>query len=414
MVLAIIANRIRNIFGIVQKVTRKTLSETQKFNAEISVPFNVTPHLGTEISFINEAILNGRLSGDWYFTRKCEQALAGITGSQGALLTSSGTHALEIVALVLDIKPGDEIIMPSFTFASTANAFALRGAVPVFVDVRADTMNIDENLVKEAITPRTRAVVVVHYGGVACQMDRLLEICSKNNLFLVEDAAHAIGASWLGQPLGSIGDFGAFSFHNTKNLTSGGEGGMICVREPGMIEPVIVCREKGTNRNAFSNGKIARYEWVELGSSYLMNEISAAYLWAQLQCVEEITRRRREICESYRKHFSNYVATNRIEIQHVPNGVQTSGHLFFMKMRDETDRFNFIKHLRKRGVVANFHYSPLHSSPAGRKYGRLSGEDNVTTRDSLRLVRLPVFSNMNAEQQEIVCQAVQDFFVNNP
>ncbi|MDG1280843.1 MAG: dTDP-4-amino-4,6-dideoxygalactose transaminase [Pseudorhodobacter sp.] len=379
-----------------------------------TVPFNVAPVVGTEANCIEDALRSGRLSGDGSYGKRCEERLLGSIGGCGALLTSSGTHALEIAALLLRLQPGDEIIMPSFTFVTTANAFVLRGAVPVFVDIRSDTMNIDESLIEAAITPRTRAIVVVHYAGVACEMSRILEIAKCHRLTVIEDAAHAIGASWMEKPLGSIGDIGAFSFHDTKNLTSGGEGGMISLQDPDGLDLAKILREKGTNRSAFREGRVDKYEWIDVGSSYLMNEISAAYLYAQLQWVDDITSERRSICSTYRKAFAELAALNRIELQQEPPEARSPGHLFYLKMRDEADRRSFISFMRDRGVTVVFHYVPLHATPAGRKYGRFVGRDVVTTRDSLRLVRLPVFYKMTAAQQAAVIDAALAYFGENP
>jgi dTDP-4-amino-4,6-dideoxygalactose transaminase len=380
----------------------------------ITVPFNRATNLGSEEGFVIDAIRSGQLTGDGAYGQKCEDRAHEHFGFGNVLLTSSGTHALEIAAILLDLLPGDEVIMPSFTFTSTATAFVLRGARPVFVDVRPDTMNIDERLVEAAITARTRAVVVVHYGGVACQMDMLTEIASAHGLAVIEDASHAIGGRWMDRPLGTIGDLAAFSFHETKNLTSGGEGGMIWIRNPDLFSRAQLIREKGTNRSAFRAGKISKYEWIDIGSSYVMAEVNAAYLWPQLAAIDKITLKRRSICEAYAATFADIVASGRVAVQEAPAGTHTPGHIFYMKMRDEADRDAFIAATRARGVLAVSHYVPLHTAPAGRKFGRFVGQDVVTTRDSCCLVRLPVFYNMTAAQLDLVIAAVLAFFSSNP
>jgi dTDP-4-amino-4,6-dideoxygalactose transaminase len=379
----------------------------------ITVPFNRATILGTEESFVIEAIRSGRLSGDGAYGRKCEERAREHLGCGNVLLTSSGTHALEMAAILLDLSPGDEVIMPSFTFTSTATAFVLRGARPVFVDVRHDTMNIDEMCIEAAITPRTRAIVVVHYGGVACQMDRVRELASAHGLAVIEDAAHAVGGSWMDRPLGTLGDIGAFSFHETKNLTSGGEGGMIWLRDPELFARAQVIREKGTNRSAFRAGKVNKYEWMDIGSSYLMAELNAAYLWPQLAAINQITLTRRSICDAYRAAFADIIASGRVTVQETPQGTCAPGHLFYLKLRDEGDRDAFIDAARDRGVLAVSHYVPLHTAPAGRKLGRFVGRDVVTTHDSRCLVRLPVFYNMTKAQRDLVIDAALAFFANN-
>jgi dTDP-4-amino-4,6-dideoxygalactose transaminase len=377
----------------------------------ITVPFNMATYLGSEDSFVMDAVRSQRLAGDGSYGRKCEASARDYLGSGNVLMTSSGTHALDIAAMLLDLSPGDEVIMPSFTFTSTATAFVLRGARPVFVDVRADTMNIDEGLIEAAITSRTRAIVVVHYGGVACQMDAVTRLAAAHGLAVIEDAAHALGGHWCGKPLGTLGDISAFSFHETKNLTSGGEGGMVWVRDPRLFDRAQVFREKGTNRTAFRSGKVDKYQWMDIGSSYLMAEINAAYLWPQLTEVDPITRTRTSICEAYGAAFADLVATQRVSVQDRPIGTDAPGHLFYLKLRDEAERDRFIAFAGTKGVLAVSHYVPLHSAPAGQRYGRFVGKDSVTTCDSRRLVRLPVFYNMSAAQRDYVIETVSAFFV---
>lgn len=380
----------------------------------MAVPFNLATRLGSEESFVMDAIRSGRLAGDGAYSRRCEDRASEHLGFGNVLVTSSGTHALEIAAMLLDLSPGDEVIMPSFTFPSTATAFVLRGARPVFVDVRPDTMNIDERCIEPAITARTRAIVVVHYGGVACQMDAVMDLASAHGLAVIEDAAHAVGGRWMERPLGTIGDMAAFSFHETKNLTSGGEGGMIWVRDPELFARAQVIREKGTNRSAFRAGKVSKYEWMDIGSSYLMAEVNAAYLWPQLAEIDQITLKRRSICDAYRAAFADLIDSGRIAVQEMPAGTYAPGHIFYLKLRDESDRDAFIAAARDRGVLAVSHYVPLHTAPAGRQFGQFVGQDVVTTRDSSRLVRLPVFYNMSTEQYGLVIDAVSAFFAASP
>lgn len=380
----------------------------------MKVPFNLATRLGSEDRFVIDAIHSGRLSGDGAYSRRCEGYAEGYLGSGNVLLTSSGTHALEMAAMLLDLSPGDEVIMPSFTFTSTATAFVLRGARPVFVDVRPDTMNIDETCIEAAITPRTRAIVVVHYGGVACQMDRVMELATAHGLAVIEDAAHALGGLWRDRPLGTIGDISAFSFHETKNLSSGGEGGMIWIRDPALFARAQVMREKGTNRGAFRAGKVAKYEWMDIGSSFLMSDVSAAYLWPQMSAIDLITRQRRSICDTYGTAFADIIASGRITVQETPAGTYAPGHMFYMKLRDEADRDAFAAAARAKGVLAVSHYVPLHSAPAGRRFGRFVGQDAVTTRDSRRLVRLPVFYNMTRAQRDLVIGTALTFFADTP
>lgn len=370
--------------------------------------------LGSEEGFVLDAIRSQRLAGDGAYGRKCEDAARAHLGSGHVLLTSSGTHALELAAMLLDLVPGDEVILPSFTFTSTATAFVLRGARPVFVDVRPDTMNIDERRIEAAITPRTRAIVVVHYGGVVCQMDVVRDLAFAHGLAVIEDAAHSLGGRWLDRPLGTLGDLAAFSFHETKNLTSGGEGGMLWLRDPRLFARAQVLREKGTNRSAFRAGKVARYQWMDIGSSDLMAELNAAYLWPQLGAIEQITRKRQSICGAYAAAFADLVASGRVAVQEAPAGADAPGHIFYLKLRHEAERDAFIAAARDQGVLAVSHYVPLHSAPAGRRFGRFVGPDAVTTRDSARLVRLPVFYNMTTAQQDHVIDTALAFLAANP
>jgi dTDP-4-amino-4,6-dideoxygalactose transaminase len=358
------------------------------------IPFNAPPVSGNELTHIGAALLGGKLSGDAPYGRKCEAWFSANLKVPKTLLTPSCTHSLEMAALLLDIAPGDEVIMPSYTFVSTANAFALRGATIVFVDIRPDTMNIDETKVEAAITPHTRAIVVVHYAGVGCEMDVIGAIAKQHGIVVIEDAAQGICSSFQGRPLGTFGAISAFSFHETKNITSGGEGGLTVINDPSLIERSEIIREKGTNRSRFFRGQVDKYSWVDIGSSFLMNEISAAYLWAQLEAIDAIQARRMQIWESYRAAFAPLANAGRIDLPHIPQHVRHNAHMFYIKCRDDQDQAAFMTGMKDRGVTCVSHYVPLHSSVAGQKMGRLHGQDTYTTRESGRLVRLPVFFNL--------------------
>jgi dTDP-4-amino-4,6-dideoxygalactose transaminase len=372
------------------------------------IPFNAPPVSGNELAYISASLLGGKLSGDAAYGRKCEAWFSANLKAPKTLLTPSCTHSLEMAALLLDIAPGDEVIMPSYTFVSTANAFALRGATIVFVDIRPDTMNIDETLVEAAITPKTRAIVVVHYAGVGCEMDVIGAIAKQHGIAVIEDAAQGICSSFQGRPLGTFGAVSAFSFHETKNITSGGEGGLTVINDPSLIERSEIIREKGTNRSRFFRGQVDKYSWVDIGSSYLMNEISAAYLWAQLEALDTIQTRRMKIWESYHAAFAPFAAAGRIELPHIPQHVQHNAHMFYIKCRDEADQAAFMSTMKDHGVTCVSHYVPLHSSIAGRKIGRLNGEDRYTTHESSRLVRLPLFFGLTDEDLEKVTSVAAD------
>jgi dTDP-4-amino-4,6-dideoxygalactose transaminase len=316
-----------------------------------------------------------------------------------------------MAALLLRIVPGDEVIMPSYTFVSTANAFALRGAVIVFVDIRPDTMNIDEARIEAAITPRTRAIVVVHYAGVGCEMDAIGEIAARHDIAVIEDAAQAIHSTYQGKPLGTFAAVSAFSFHETKNITSGGEGGLTVLNDPVLVERAEIIREKGTNRSRFFRGQVDKYSWVDVGSSYLLNEISAAYLWAQIEALEDIQARRMQIWDTYRAAFAPLADAGRIDLAVIPQHVRHNAHMFYIKCRDLDDQGAFIAHMKSHAITTASHYVPLHSSEAGVKLGRLHGEDNHTTRESARLVRLPLFYNMTDAQVQTVIETAIDYLV---
>jgi len=371
------------------------------------IPFNWPYMTGNELAYIGEAHRNGHLAGDGPFTKKCHAWLEKQTGSRKVLLTHSCTAALEMSALLLDIKPGDEVIMPSFTFVSTANAFVLRGAVPVFVDIREDTLNIDEKLIEEAITPKTRAVLPVHYAGVACEMDTILDIARRHNLRVVEDAAQGIMSSYKGRPLGGIGDIGSLSFHETKNLISG-EGGAIQVNDPALVEKAEIIREKGTDRSRFYRGQVDKYTWQEVGSSYLPGELIAAFLWAQLERAGEITRRRKEAWHRYDvlvRDLENEFAVRRPII---PAECEHNSHLYYVLLPNDADRQEVLAHLAEKGVNSVFHYVPLHSSPAGLRYSRVHGDLKNTGSLSARLIRLPLWIGLDEEMQSYVVDTLKD------
>ena len=365
------------------------------------IPFNRPYMAGRELEYIRQAHANGRLAGDGAFTKRCSTWLQRATGCERALLTHSCTGALELAALLLDIRPGDEIIMPSFTFVSTANAFVLRGAVPVFVDVRSDTLNIDERGIEAAVTPRTRAIAVVHYAGVACEMDAILEIAARHRLAVVEDAAQAVLASYRGRPLGAIGDLGTLSFHETKNVLSG-EGGALLLRDAALVARAEILWEKGTNRSSFFRGEVDKYTWVDIGSSFLPGELIAAFLCAQLEQAEVVTERRRAVWERYYAGFADLERAGRARRPVVPPHCGHNGHLFYLLLPDEAARARTIAALANRGIGAHFHYVPLHSSPAGRRYGRACGSLDATDDAAARLVRLPLWPGIEEVLDEVI------------
>jgi dTDP-4-amino-4,6-dideoxygalactose transaminase len=354
------------------------------------IKFNKPFLTGRELQLIQEAAAEGHLSGDGRFTRQCHAWLEARTGCAKALLTHSCTAALEMAALLLDLEPGDEVIMPSFTFVSTANAFVLRGAVPVFIDIRPDTLNLDEALIEAAITPRTKAICVVHYAGVACEMDPILDIAARHGLAVVEDAAQGVLSSYKGRPLGSIGALGALSFHETKNVISG-EGGALLVNDPALVERAEIIREKGTNRSKFFRGQVDKYTWVDVGSSYLPSEILAAFLSAQLDEADAISQRRIDLWNRYHAWAAKHEAAGRLRRPVVPDHCVHNAHMYYLLLRDLEDRTAFIARLKQAGVGAVFHYVPLHSSPAGMRYGRAAGALPVTDSTTDRLVRMPLW-----------------------
>lgn len=372
------------------------------------IPFNVPLVYGTEKEYVLQAMASRKLCGDGYYTKKCDEWIEYKTGVRKALLTTSGTHALDMAAMLIDIQPGDEVIMPSFTFSSTANAFALRGARIVFVDVRPDTMNIDENLIEKAITPRTKAICVVHYAGVACNMDKIMKVAKKNRLFVIEDAAQAVMSTYKGKALGSIGDIGCFSFHETKNYNMG-EGGALLLKDERFIERAEIIREKGTNRSKFYRGAVDKYTWVDMGSSYLPSELNAAFLWGQLENADVINQNRLRSWNLYYELLKDLKETGLIELPHIPQECQHNAHMFYIKMPDSQQRDDLIRYLKEKGIIAVFHYVPLHSAPAGLAFGRFFGQDVYTTAHSERLLRLPMYYGLKEEDIVFVANCIKEF-----
>ena len=377
---------------------------------ESVVNFNIPPYVGTEMDYVREAAeVNHKICGDGPFSRKCHAWMEERFDAEKVLLTTSGTAALEMAAVLCDLKPEDEVILPSFTFSSTATAFQAMGATLVFVDVRPDTMNIDEAKIEAAITERTRVIVPVHYAGVACEMDAIIKIARRHNLIVVEDAAQAVMSGYKGRACGTMGTFGCYSFHETKNYSMG-EGGAIVINDPAYIERAEIIREKGTNRQRFFRGQVDKYTWVDRGSSYLQSDLNAAYLWAQLEQADKINDDRLATWHAYYEGLRPLAEAGRVELPVVPEGCVHNAHMFYLKVADLAERTALIEHLKRRGVLAVFHYIPLHSSPAGLRFGRFSGEDEYTTRESDRLVRLPMYYGLAEGDRAVVIDAVRDFF----
>lgn len=373
------------------------------------IRFNVPPYIGNEMENIKRAVDNQHICGDGVFTKQCSEYLEEITGTSKCLLTTSCTHALEMAALLCDIKEGDEVILPSYTFVSTADAFVLRGAVPVFVDIRPDTMNIDENLIEEAITERTKVIAVVHYAGIACEMDKIMEIAEKHHLMVVEDAAQAIMCTYKGKPLGTFGDFGCFSFHETKNFSMG-EGGALLIRDPKYIEAAEILREKGTDRSKYFRGQVDKYRWMNYGSSYLPSDMNAAYLYSQLEMADQINEVRKARWNQYYEILKPLQDQGIITLPTVPDGCEHNGHMFYIKTKDMQERTELINFMKDNDILTVFHYVPLHSAPAGLKFGRFHGEDRYTTAESERLLRLPMFYQLTKEQVELIAGRVKEFY----
>ena len=372
------------------------------------IQFNVPPYTGKEMDYIKEVIQKRKICGDGEFTKKCNQWIEKQTGTSKALLTTSCTHATEMTAILCGIQPGDEVIMPSYTFVSTADAFVLRGAKAVFVDIRPDTLNMDEKLIENAITDRTKAIVPVHYAGVSCAMDEIMAIAEKYHLKVVEDAAQGVMSSYKGRALGTIGDYGCFSFHETKNLSMG-EGGALLIKDPEMIESAEIIREKGTNRSKFFRGQIDKYTWIDAGSSYLPSELNAAYLWAQLECAKDIYDGRMNSWNIYYEGFKSLKDKGILELPIIPKECTHNAHMFYIKTKNLDERTRLIEFLKKNEVNAVFHYIPLHTAPAGKKYGEFRGEDKYTTKESERLVRLPLYYGLGKDV-EVVIDAVNKFY----
>ena len=374
------------------------------------INFNVPPYAEKAMGYIQECVKNQKICGDGPYTKKCSEWIERKTGTAKCLLTTSCTHATELAALLLpDIGPGDEVIMPAYTFVSTADAFVLRGAVPVFVDIRPDTMNMDEKLIEEAVTERTKAIVPVHYAGVACEMDTIMDIAARHRLAVVEDAAQGIMATYKGKALGTIGDFGCFSFNETKNYSMG-EGGALLIRDGRNVEEAEIIREKGTNRSKYYRGQIDKYTWINYGSSYLPSDMNAAYLYAQLEIAEEINDARLAIWERYCDNLQPLAQAGRIELPVVPEGCVHNGHMFYIKTKDIEERTALIDYLKKNEIHAVFHYVPLHTAPAGLKFGRFHGEDRYTTKESERLLRLPMYYGLELEQVDYICGKLREFY----
>lgn len=372
------------------------------------IHFNVPPFVGTEFDYMRQAVENHKICGDGPFTKKCDEWLEKRFGTPKALLTTSGSSALDMAALLCDIQPGDEVILPSFTFSSTANAFVLAGARLVFVDIRPDTMNIDEKKIEAAVTDRTKVICVVHYAGVACEMDAIMDIARRHHLMVVEDAAQGVMSTYKGKALGTIGDFGCFSFHETKNYSMG-EGGAILINNEKYIEKAEILREKGTNRSQFYRGQVAKYNWVDFGDSYLQSDLNAAYLWAQLEKADEINDNRLATWQAYRNALIPYADAGKIVLPTVPDGCVHNAHMFYIKFADLETRQKYISFMKENDILCVFHYVPLHSAPAGLKFGRFHGTDEHTSADSDRLVRLPLYYNIALADLEKVIQKTKEF-----
>lgn len=376
------------------------------------IPFNLPPSTGLEEKYIKEALNNKKLSGDGPFGRMCQTWFENHLPARKTLLTPSCTAALELAAVLIDIKPGDEIIMPSYTFVSTANAFVLRGANIVFVDIRPDTMNIDESLIEAAITNKTRAIVAVHYAGVGCEMDTIMAIANRHGLYVIEDAAQGMMSSYKGQALGTIGHLAAFSFHETKNYTSGGEGGLLIINDERFEERAEVIREKGTNRSQFFRGMVNKYQWMDIGSSYLLGELQAACLWAQIENAEAINSTRLEAWYQYHQKLQPLADADHIELASIPDNCAHNAHMFYLKTPGLEERTSLLAHLNSRGILAVFHYVPLHTAKAGIIFGRFNGVDHYTTSESERLIRLPMWFNIENFIQGKVVDEIFAFYRN--
>ena len=373
------------------------------------IRFNVPPYTGKEMEYIKQAVENQKICGDGDFTKKCNEWIEKKTGTPKCLLTTSCTHATELAALLADIQPGDEVIMPAYTFVSTADAFVLRGATAVFVDIRPDTMNIDETKIEAAITEKTKAIVPVHYAGVSCEMDTIMDIAKRHNLMVIEDAAQGILSTYKGKQLGTIGEFGCYSFHETKNYSMG-EGGALLIQKEDKIEDAEIIREKGTNRSKFFRGQIDKYTWVNYGSSYLPSDMNAAYLYAQLEMADVIFDDRMRSWNQYYETLKPLAEAGKIEVPVVPEECTHNAHMFYIKAKDLEERTALISFLKEKDILSVFHYIPLHTAPAGQKFGRFHGEDVYTTKESERLARLPLYYGLKPEQVSYICDCVKEFY----
>lgn len=372
------------------------------------VPFNKPPLIGNEQQYVLQAMQGNKISGDGFFGKKCQAWFEEQLGCPKALLSPSCTAALEMAAMLIDIQPGDEVIVPSYTFVSTANAFVLRGAKIVFVDIRPDTMNIDETKIEVAVTPKTKAIVSVHYAGVCCEMDAIMGIANRHGLFVVEDAAQGMMSQYKGKPLGTIGHLGAFSFHETKNYTSGGEGGLLIINDERFVQRAEIIREKGTNRSQFFRGQVDKYTWMDVGSSYLPSELQAAFLWGQLEKAGDINQNRLATWNAYHQAFKQ-LPPGLVDLPIIPEHCQHNAHMYYLKLKDFDQRTAFIKHLKAYDIMAVFHYIPLHSAPAGKVFGEFKGQDYYTTKESERLIRLPIYYGISEFELESVVEAVKIF-----
>ncbi len=373
------------------------------------IPFNVPPCTGNEMKYIAEAIAAHKICGDGEFTRRCNEWMEKRFHAHKVLLTTSGTTALDMASLLCELQPGDEVILPSFTFSSSATAFANYGVKLLFVDVRPDTMNIDETKIEAAITDKTKVILAMHYAGVACEMDTIMDIARRHGLLVVEDAAQGVMSSYKGKALGTIGDFGCYSFHETKNYSMG-EGGAVLVNNPAYVERAEILREKGTNRSKFYRGQVDKYTWVDIGDSFLPSELNAAYLWAQFEKADEINKDRLLSWQRYWYAFRDLAAAGCVTLPTIPAGCVHNAHMFYLKCKDLDERTRLISFLKERDILAVFHYVPLHSAPAGLRFGRFAGEDKYTTAESDRLVRLPMYYKLTEEDQNRVIKAVRDFY----
>ena len=373
------------------------------------IDFNVPPFTGKELEYMQQAIKNKKICGDGEFTKKCSHWMEEKFQANHVLLTTSCTHALEMAAVLTQVKPGDEVILPSYTFVSTADAFVQRGATLVFVDIRPDTMNLDERLIEDAITDKTKVIVPVHYAGVGCAMDEIMEIAARHHLMVVEDAAQGIYAYYKGRALGTIGDFGCYSFHETKNYSMG-EGGALVFQNNDFLERAEIIREKGTDRSKFFRGQVDKYRWMDYGSSYLPSDLNAAYLWAQLEMADTIRKDRLDSWNYYNEELRPLSEAGYIEQPFIPDYADHNAHMYYIKTKDLETRGRLIDFMRKHDILTVFHYVPLHSAPAGKKFGRFHGEDKYTTKESERLVRLPMYYHLKEEDREQVVKAIKEFY----